>query len=136
MANKFNRARFDRLLRAIPENSRRELREALGRAAEVVTASQRAFAPVDDGKLQASIRHDPVDESEGKIAVEIRAGGAGTTRRVRNGTSATYDYSLGVEFGTNDTPAQPFFFPGWRTNKKRVKSRVSRAVKKAVKQST
>lgn len=129
--NRFNRKRFDRVLRRIPEAAKIELREALSRAAELITNTQRAYAPVDDGALQGSIRHEPVSEQEGKIAVAIKAGGAATTRRVRNGQSITYDYALAQEFGTQDQPAQPFFFPAYRVTKKRVKGRVTRAVKKA-----
>lgn len=133
--NKFNSERFSRVMSNLTSEAKRELREALGRAADVITDTQRAYAPVDDGTLQASIRQEPVSEDAGKIAVVIKAGGASTTRPVRNGQSITYDYALGVEFGTKDTPAQPFFFPGYRVNKRRVRSRISRAIKKAVRSS-
>jgi HK97 gp10 family phage protein len=89
----------------------------------------RHLAPVDDGDLQRSIRKTPLNE----MAVRVEAGGETTTRPVREGVSATFDYSLGVEYGTVDTPAQPFFWPSVNTTKKRVRRRVDRAIAKAVK---
>ncbi|UHD44914.1 HK97 gp10 family phage protein [Aureimonas altamirensis] len=130
--NKFTRKeRFGRILQRIPLEARNELRDALTRAAEVVNETQRSYVPVEDGTLRQSIRHDPVNESEGKIAVAIRAGGRTTTRPVRDGASVTYDYAMAQEFGTKEMRANPFFFPGYRVNRKRVRSRVTRAVKKA-----
>ena len=42
-------------------------------------------------------------------------------------------YARFVEFGTVKMKAIPFFFPAYRTNKKRAKSRVRRAHTKAAK---
>lgn len=37
-----------------------------------------------------------------------------------------------VEYGTSHSAAQPFFWPAARANNKRIKSRISRAIRKAV----
>ena len=38
-----------------------------------------------------------------------------------------------MEYGTAETTAQPFFWPVVRSSRKRVKSRITRAIRKAVK---
>jgi HK97 gp10 family phage protein len=43
-------------------------------------------------------------------------------------------YARWVEFGTQKMPAQPYFYVSYRANKKKVKSRVRRAITKAAKQ--
>lgn len=47
--------------------------------------------------------------------------------------SAEAFYARWQEFGTQKMPANPFFFPVIRSNRRRVASGISRAVKKAVK---
>ncbi|WP_336747761.1 HK97-gp10 family putative phage morphogenesis protein [Aureimonas altamirensis] len=131
--NKFQKDRFNRVMKRIPEAVKDEVMDSLDAAAELVVETQRSYAPVDDGTLKASIRRGRVSESENRLAVTVEAGGPTTTRPVRNGQKAEYDYSLGVEFGTSDTPAQPFFYPGYRAARKRVRGRTTRAVKRAVK---
>jgi hypothetical protein len=51
---------------------------------------------------------------------------------VRNGVTAKYDYALAQEFGTKEHPANPFFYPTWRLLRKRARSRINRAMKKAI----
>lgn len=38
-----------------------------------------------------------------------------------------------VEYGTASAPAQPFFWPAYRLSRKRIASRIKRAISKAVK---
>lgn len=114
---------------AIPRAARKPIRAALDKGADELTGRMKYLAPVDDGDLQGSIRKTPLNE----MAVRVEAGGEATTRPVREGVSATYDYALGQEYGTADHPAQPFFWPSVNTLKKRVRRRVDRAIGKAVK---
>ncbi|GGD30751.1 hypothetical protein GCM10011335_37260 [Aureimonas glaciei] len=116
----------------VPAESKAEIRKALQAAAAQIVATQKSFAPVDDGTLRNTIRSETGSDESG-ISVRIMAGGAATTKPVREGQSATYDYALGVEFGTAESEAQSFFFPGYRANKKRAKARVRRGVKNAAK---
>ena len=60
----------------------------------------------------------------------MSAGGPSTTKAARGG-QGSYDYALGVEFGTSDTPKSPFFFTAYRIGAKRHRSRVTRAANKA-----
>lgn len=120
--------RLKRKLSSMPGAARKELRRALDQSAFEIADTAHANAPREDGNLRRSIRTENGDHD---MQVHVLAGGPLTTRPVRKGQSATYDYALGTEFGNKDTPAQPFFFPAYRANKRRVKSRVNRAVKKA-----
>ena len=88
-------------------------------AGEMVSTAKR-FAPVRTGALQNSIHTEPGPQETG--AVRVMAGGPATTK-------GGYDYALGVEFGTSDTPAGPYFFPSYRLGKRRHKGRVTRALK-------
>lgn len=123
-----------KLTEAIPGHVRRAAKVALEQSADQIVLTQKALAPVGaTGALKASIRRSAAQDSAGGLSVDIQAGGPTTTKPVRDGQSAQYDYALGQEFGTAEGPAQPFFYPGYRGNKKRVKAKVSRQTRKAIK---
>lgn len=124
--------RFKRKLRMLSPATKAEIAVAIQKSADEITDLQKRLAPVLSGNLKGSIGNRPVEGTE-NLAVELHAGGAATTKPVRNGASATYDYALADEFGTSDTAAQPFFYPGFRLGKKRAKSRIARAATKAAK---
>lgn len=117
----------DRLLRAlkakVPKLQAAIEVANLQSAQEIAEMAQR-LVPVDEGDLRDSI----VATAAGQISpggVEVPAGGA----RV-----STADYKAAwVEFGTVKSRAQPFFFPSYRANRKRARSRVGRAIGKALK---
>lgn len=117
-----------RRIAAIPKAARVEIAKALDASAAEMVASAKHLAPDDDGDLQSSIRWS---QGETPLARVIEAGGPTTTRPVREGQSATYDYALAQEFGTEKMPAQPFFYPAYRIIRKRIVGRVRRAVSKA-----
>jgi len=128
-----NRDRLRRRLKAVPVAARRALRAQNAKNAAELVATIKRFAPDAEptGALESSIRHQDVSDST-RISQRVEAGGKATTRPVRDGASATYDYALGQEFGTEDMPANPFFWPAWRLLRRRFKSRMTRAAKKAI----
>lgn len=95
---------------------------------ELVTAMQR-LVHKRSGELEASIRKEP---GERDLQVIVRAGGATTTKPVRKGASATYDYALAEEFGNKHSSAQPFFFPTYRAKRKAFRRRRTAVAKKAI----
>lgn len=108
------KARFAKL----PAKIKVEVRRSLEQSADELVAFQRRLVPVDDGDLRDSIqkrdgRHD--------LSVEVVAG------------NRKAFYAAMVEFGTVNAPAQPYFFPPYRTLRKRIRARTSRAIRKAVK---
>jgi HK97 gp10 family phage protein len=123
-----------KLTSTIPRHVRRAAKISLEESADQVVATQKALAPVGKtGALKASIRRSAAEERKGGLSVAIEAGGPTTTKPVREGQSSQYDYALGQEFGTAEQSAQAFFYPGYRGNKKRVKAKVSRQTRKAIK---
>lgn len=119
---------LNRKLAALPRETKAEVRGVLEKSATEMVMLAKGLAPVDDGNLQMSVRQQP---GRHDLAVEVRAGGDLTTREVRAGSGVDYDYSIAVEFGTSDTPEQPFFWPAYRAIKKRAKGRATRAIRKA-----
>lgn len=137
----------------MPANVRSATRQAIAQGADEIVAMQKRLAPVKSGDLRdsivqtwggqdrpayASLRAGTGSErAAGDLSVTITAGNS----RVR--------YAHLVEFGTAPhaqpnnplvgyehpgTQAQPFFFPPYRALRRRVKSRITRAMKKAIKQ--
>lgn len=116
-------------LARIPNATRQEVRDVLQKSADEMVALAQSLAPVDSGLLKSTIK-SRIGQKE--LSVEVVAGGAATTKPARQG-NGEYDYAAGVEWGTSDTPQQPFFWPSYRSIKKRAKGRTTRAIRKAVK---
>ncbi|MCG7507063.1 HK97-gp10 family putative phage morphogenesis protein [Mesorhizobium retamae] len=120
---------------------------ALRQGAYEIAELQYSLAPVDDGDLRNSIEvtspgemTPPYSQPGGRqIAREgqflITAGNT----KVRYAHLVEYGTAPHVNAGqfpgtlNPGTKAQPFFWPGYRALRKRVKSRVTRAINKAVK---
>jgi hypothetical protein len=96
-------------------------------ANDMVTRAQ-TFVPVRSGTLRNSIHAEPAGTETG--AWRVLAGGPATTRPARRG-HGSYDYALGVEFGTSDTTQVPFFFPAYRLTAKQHRARATRAVNRS-----
>ena len=120
-------------MRAIPASVRAAVGPALDAGASEIAAAQRSLAPRGEGALIASIQ---VEAGPHDLARTVRAGGESTTRPVREGVSATFDYALGQEFGTAKMPARPFFFAGYRLARKRAAARIRRAIARAFREAT
>lgn len=101
--------------------------EALLQARALGQAMQRV-APKDGGKLAQSVR---IEGSRFGDRFYVKAGGQLTTRPVREGVSATYDYALAVELGTQKMKAEPFFYPTYRANRKQMRRSIEKVILKA-----
>lgn len=121
-----NRDRLRRRMKSIPVEVRKALKAQNATNAADLVAVQKGFAAssFDDpsGKLQSSIRHQDVSDST-RISQRVSAGAKDEKGR---------DYAAWVEFGTSKNEPAPFFWPAYRLMKRRMKSRMSRAAKKAV----
>lgn len=111
-------AHLKKRLASLPQKIRTEVKASLETSADELVAFQRRLVPVDRGDLRDSILKR---DGRHELSVEVVAG------------NNKAFYAAMVEFGTVNAPAQPYFFPPYRALKKRIKSRTSRAVKKAVK---
>lgn len=120
---------FARRMAAVPASIRRETNKAILINAEEWVKVSRATAPKDpdDGTpLHDSIRNYAT-ETGGQI---VRAGGEST---MKSGPAGASDYAIHQEFGTADMPASPFYWPVYRSFKKRWAARCNRAMNKAFK---
>lgn len=93
---------------------RAEVKASLNQSADELVAFQKRLVPVDDGDLR-----DSIQKRDGKHELSVEV--------------FTEDFKARwQEFGTVKMRAQPFFYPPYRASKRRIKSRTSRAVRKAV----
>lgn len=109
--------RLNRRFRELPNETGRLIEKALDKGGAEVADAARNLAPVDTGDLKESIGHlvRPLPDDRGAAAFVI----------------VDAFYGRFVEFGSQDRPARPFFFPAYRLLRKRVTGRIRRAVKKA-----
>lgn len=127
--------RLRRKLEAIPDFARKAISEGLEENARELVAAQKRVAPRDDGDLIASIKYEWTQP--GRQSAETRASVKGSVQLsidVTAGDDKAY-YARWVEFGTRDgrTPKQPFFFPTYRVNIRRFRSRITRKINQAYK---
>lgn len=123
-----------RKLARIPKRMATEVKAALEAGADEMVVMSKGLVHVDDGVLKSTIKKRP---GRHEFAVEVVAGGAETTRSVRKtakGNAPTYDYAVAQEFGTAEMKANPYFFPAYRALRRRIKSRITRAGSKALKE--
>ena len=126
---------FKRRWGAIPAAVRKNVRYELEEIADQLVAQMYGLAPQLTGDLAQSIGWTWGDAPEGSVVVGQVGGRAyGTMRITIYAGSKEAFYAVWQEFGTSKMAANPFFYPVWRQNRKRVKSRLTRAIKKAIKQ--
>lgn len=132
------------------------VREAVGAqledSAKTIVATQKNMAPVEDGGLKKSIKYSKGSVKFANSGMLGRQKGKPMSRDgdpdlsiwITAGDEKAF-YARWVEFGTKphaqpkfgpDHPgatAVPFFFPGYWLHRKSVKSKSTRAMKKAIK---
>lgn len=109
-------------------------------AAQIV-AEMKLLVPVETGALRDSIGWTWGDPPKGSLAVANVRGRSVSgvfitiyagTRDKKLGDQDAF-YARWQEFGTQNMPANPFFFVVWRANRRRVRGGINRAVRKALK---
>lgn len=121
-----NRDRLRRRMKAIPVEVRKAAREQLKKNAEELVETQKRFAAMSfkdpTGKLQSGIKQQDVSDST-RISRKVSASAKDEKGR---------DYAAWAEFGTSKSEAAPYFWPAYRLKKRALKTRMTRAAKKAV----
>jgi HK97 gp10 family phage protein len=79
------------------------------RVADAIVTDAQQAAPVDTGRLRASIHRTPSQRHLGEAEIEVRADAP---------------YAAYVEFGTSDTPSQPYMRPAVANAPGHVKSEI------------
>lgn len=127
------------------------LENAMREGANEIAGLARRYAPVETGQLRDSINAHVIDDYDSRADQQIQTSfqvtlqkgkrrGLTVSRAARAietqawGIFAHFKWRF-VEFGTVDTRAQPFMFPAYRVLRKRVRSRISRAIGKAIRES-
>jgi hypothetical protein len=125
-----NKDKLARKLKQLAPAVQQAIGAVNAQSANAMAATARGLVPVRTGTLRSSISAAPAGTETG--AWRVSAGGPSTTKAARGG-QGSYDYALGVEFGTSDTTRQSFFFTSYRLVAKRHRNRVTRAANKAMK---
>lgn len=137
---------LDRLRRkltvTIPDRVRQRTRAAMEKGANEIVALAKSLVPVDTGALRDSIGWTWGDAPDGSITLghmkeskdsdEVITIYAGT--RNKNLGDKDAFYARFVEFGTQKMAPHPFFYPAYRTLKRRVKNRITREIKKGIRE--
>ncbi len=122
-------------LEALVAVGRDEIRRAMETSADEIVALAKNLVPVDKGDLKDSIGWTWGKAPKGAMTlgkVQTNEVDSGFTITIFAGNSEAY-YARWVEFGTQKMAAQPYFYPSYRALRRRSKSRVTRAVTKAIK---
>lgn len=152
MAKIRNREKLLKKMAAIPAAVRSAIKQALAEGADQITDEMRRLAPAQSGDLRRSIGstfgHYVADNANVRgVTSTAKGADPDLTVTIHAGDERAY-YAAFVEFGTAPhlngglysgtkhpgSKATPFFFPAYRANKRRVKARISRATRKAVKE--
>jgi HK97 gp10 family phage protein len=126
--------RLQRRFEAIPKAMRAAVHPALIKSGEELAGRMKALAPEDTGALKDSIAVTPPGQS---TPAHSQPGGsrvAGENQVLVTAGNSEVRYPHLVEYGTAESPAQPYFWPAYRLSKKRIVNRVKRAVSKAVRE--
>jgi len=104
------------------------------KAAEELAAKMKALAPVDSGDLRDSIAITPGGQP---TPPHSQPGGSHIVpENVVAITAGDTDvrYAHLVEYGTEKSEAQPFFWPAVRLGRKKAAARIKRGMRKAIKE--
>lgn len=116
----------------IPDEVRKATREALELGASEIVAMAKSLVPVDQGALRDSIGWAWGDAPKGSmILAKSKSIGSGERITIYAGNDKVF-WARWQEFGTQNHSANPFFYTSYRMLKRRVKSRVTRNMKKAI----
>nr|DAE48851.1 MAG TPA: tail component [Caudoviricetes sp.] len=122
-------------LEALVAVGRDEIRRAMETSSDEIVALAKNLVPVDKGDLKDSIGWTWGKAPKGAMTLgKVQSDGVDSefTITIYAGNSEAY-YARWVEFGTQKMGAQPYFYPSYRALRRRSKSRVTRAVTKAIK---
>ncbi|MDR6831339.1 HK97 gp10 family phage protein [Bosea robiniae] len=124
--------RLNRRFDAVLKNVREVVQPALMQGANEIADMQRQLAVEDTGALRDSITVTPPG---GTTPPYSQPGGSRVAKEneaivTAGGTDVRYPHL--VEHGTSQSPAQPFFWPGFRLTRTRAQNRIKRSIRKAV----
>lgn len=121
-------------LRAMPTAVRASGRAAMEKGAEEIVAMAKRLCPVDQGDLRDSIGWTWSDAPKGSLVLaQSTPTIAGNDRIVVYAGNNRAFYAAFVEFGTVKMARRSFFFPAYRSLKKKTLGRIQRSTRAALK---
>lgn len=120
---------MNRMFAALPVKVEAAARMAMEKGAEELVAMMKRVVPVDSGRLRDSIAWTWGDAPKGSV---VLAESTSESRGLKLTVYSTDFKASWIEFGTVKMSARPFFFPSYRAMRKRIKSRVTHEMKKAI----
>lgn len=126
----------------LPKRIRDAAARAMEQGAEELVAMMKRQVPVDRGTLRDSIGWTWGNAPAGSITIGKVGGREYSTMRITIyagneqtmvGARKQFQLARLQEFGTQAMQANPFFFASYRVMKKRIRSRVTREISKAIK---
>lgn len=129
-------AEFERRWRAIPVKVREAVRIQMEKIAWDLVEDMYNLAPQRTGDLAGSIGWTWGDAPSGSMVIGRVGSRKYATMQITifaGGGDAFY--ARFHEFGTSQMAAHPFFFPAWRARRRSVRSKISRAISKGIRQS-
>ncbi|WP_292131171.1 HK97-gp10 family putative phage morphogenesis protein [Mesorhizobium sp.] len=125
---------MNKKLRAMPAAVRVAGRAAMEKGAEEIVGMAKRLCPVDDGDLRDSIGWTWSDAPNGSLVLAQSVPTiAGNERIVIYAGNNRAFYATFVEFGTVKMAKRSFFFPAYRSLKKRTLDRIKRSTRAALK---
>ena len=118
-------------LRALPDAIKAQIAAALEAGAQEIVRLAQSLVPIDQGDLRKSIGYTFGAAPKGSVVLAQSSGEQSDLRITIYAGDSDAFYARWIEFGTQKMRARPFFFPAYRANKRRVRSRITRAVNKA-----
>lgn len=120
----------------IPARVKAEVTKELEKQAQDIVDDMYSVAPQDTGDMAGSIGWTWGDAPKGTMAIGTVGGrDYGTLRITIYAGGGKAFYARFVEFGTVKKHARPFFFPVWRTRKKKAQAGIRRAMKRGIQSS-
>ncbi|MBO9099998.1 MULTISPECIES: HK97-gp10 family putative phage morphogenesis protein [unclassified Rhizobium] len=137
-----NVARLRKKLTQLPPIAKAMIRTQMAATADEVTGMMKRLAPVLESPAKdrrPGALRDSIGWTWGKapkgasvVATVKIDQGAGMTITIYAGSAEAF-YARWQEFGTQDAPAQPFFYVSWRASKKSAVRKIRKSVRDAAK---
>lgn len=134
MTKILNLAKLDKKLKRLPTVAKEFIRAEMGKVADQVVEMMKRLVPVEDGVLRDSIgwTWGKAPKGAGIVAKVKSKMGDDLTITIYAGSVEAY-YARWQEFGTQDQPAQPYFYVSWRASRKDAVRQVRKASRLAAK---
>lgn len=140
--------RLNRKLKKLPLAAEKRIKEAMAKGADEMVALAKSIVPVDDGVLRDSISWTWGDAPKGALSIGTVKSSDGSLRLTIYAGGGEAYYARFVEFGTDahvnggmfagtahpGTRRTGFFYGSWRPLRRRIRSRITRAITKSAKE--